>query len=146
MFEVIAGAILSIIITIFYDVVRGQWQKGTRYKQIKGQVIDNLHLLDRMVRQFNSPAPSVFPDYQLDLTVLDFLISHGPSSFTTHKEFEDFNKLRYQMHHINSELLFLFDVYWDIPQDYRERVLNHIKGEITNGCKLVGIPNPLNHS
>ena len=83
--------------------------------------------MDKMLEQFKLEK---FPDFTLDLTVIDFLISHGPKTFNSPEQFEQFDHIRYQMHHINNELAFLF-VLPEPKETYLAKVVKHIQGEIT---------------
>ena len=123
----LAGSVISVITGVLTTKWFDWRQSQNNYIQIKKYFSFNLDLMGRMVSQLNA---GTLPDYKLDLTVLDFLISHGPKSFKNNiVQFNDFNDKRYQMHHINNQLLFLFAL--PEPKDkYFTDVVKHIQGEI----------------
>lgn len=132
----LAGAIISAIFGYLTQLYIERSKRTINYSQIKKHFQFNLDRLVQMEEQLTSKPQAMHPDYRLDLTVLDFLLSTGPKTFPSETQFEFANKCRFQLHHINIQLMFLFSFQSD-SQPYLQTVLAHIRGEIAHINKIL---------
>lgn len=141
-FLLIVGIFLGWLVTYLDNRTREKRENEERYEQIKKQFefnLDHMHKLSTaLVECEKSPLQKEFPDYTLDVTVLDFLLAQGPKSFpqsncgcTSAEQFRRFNWHRYQMHHLNNRLRILLEIYaTDDGQRYIKSVISHLNGEV----------------
>jgi hypothetical protein len=135
------GLLFGWYISHLQTLHRDKTENTERFAQIKVQFQFNLDRMHDILKAFDSYSPSpewLFPDFTLDLTVLDFLLAHGSKSFSSlpcgcgpEEPFRKYNWHRYQMHHINNKLRILFPiVHQPYGLIYLKSTANHIRGEM----------------